>query len=108
MIMEKENLLEIVKSIKNAVVANGIEVNILSHVMWDVCKKEYKFYIADNAPFYYQMPNGEWCGNYNPSFNLQDFMSTSDEDLVEEFIEELNSHKEELNIMISHYNTLKK
>lgn len=98
------NYIEIIKSIKDAVVANGIEVDSLSHVMWDVCKKEYKFFIDDNAPFYYQFPNGEWCGNYNPSFNLQDFMSTSDEDLVEEFKKQCEENRWELDNMIDYYN----
>ena len=96
--------IEIIKSIKDAVVANGIEVNILSHVMWDVCKKEYKFFINENVDFYYKFPNGETCTNSNPSFNLQDFMSTSDEDLVEELNKHCEEYKWELDIMIEHYN----
>ena len=96
--------IEIIKSIKDAVVANGIEVNILSHVMWDVCKKEYKFFINENVDFYYKFPNGETCINSNPSFNLQDFMLTSDEDLVEELNKQCEEYKWELDIMIEHYN----
>lgn len=96
--------IEIIKSIKDAVVANGIEVNILSHVMWDVCKKEYKFFINENVDFFYKFPNGEYCTNSNPSFNLQDFMMTSDEDLVEELKKYLEEYKWELDIMIEHYN----
>ena len=38
---------KIIKTIKEAVVANGIEVNSLSHVMWDVSKNEYKFFIVE-------------------------------------------------------------
>lgn len=98
------NYNEIIKSIKDAVVANNIEVNILSHVMWDVCKKEYKLFINENVDFYYKFPNGETCTNFNPSFNLQDFMSTSDEDLVEELNKQCEEYKWELDNMIEHYN----
>lgn len=98
---------KIIKTIKDAVVANGIEVNSLSHVMWDVCKNEYKFFIDGNVDFYYKFPNGETCINCNPSFNLQDFMSTSDEDLVEELDKQCEECKWELENMIFYYNKLK-
>lgn len=98
------NYSEIIKSIKDAVVANNIEVHWRNKVMWDVCKKEYKFFINDNVEFYYTMPNGETCTNFNPSFNLEHLMSTSDEDLVGEFERYCEENKWELENMIEHYN----
>lgn len=96
--------IEIIKSIKDAVVANGIEVDWHNKVMWDVCKKEYKFFIDDNVEFYYKFPNGEYCTNLNPSWNLENFMSTSDEDLVEELKKYCEEYKEYLDSMIEYYN----
>lgn len=101
------NYNEIIKSIKDAVVANGIKVNSQGNVMWDVCKKEYKFFIDENVPFYYTMPNGEQCGNFNPSFNLEHLMSTSDEDLVGEFERFCELYSPEINSMIDYYNAIK-
>ena len=97
---------EIIKSIKDAVVANGINVNSQSNVMWDVCKKEYKFFINENVPFYYTMPNGEQCGNFNPSFNLEHLMSTSDEDLVGELDRFCELYSPEINSTLDYYNYL--
>ena len=96
--------IEIIKSIKDAVVANGIEVHWRNKVMWDVCKKEYKFFIDDNVEFYYKFPNGEYCTNLNPSWNLENFMSTSDEDLVGELDRYCELYSPELNSMIDYYN----
>ena len=96
--------IEIIKSIKDAVVANGIEVHWSNKVMWDVCKKEYKFFIDDNVAFYYKFPNGEYCTNLNPSWNLENFMSTSDEDLVGELDRYCELYSPELNSMIDYYN----
>lgn len=98
---------EIIKSIKDAVVANGIKVNSQSNVMWDVCKKEYKFFIDENVDFYYTMPNGEQCGNFNPSFNLEHLMTTSDEDLVGELDRFCELYSPEINSMIDYYNAIK-
>lgn len=96
--------IEIIKSIKDAVVANGIEVHWSNKVMWDVCKKEYKFFINDNVEFYYKFPNGETCINSNPFWNLENFMSTSDEDLVEDLKKQCEEYRWELDNMIEHYN----
>lgn len=87
--------IEIVKSIKDAVVKNNIEVSFLGHVMWDVYKKEYKFY-EGNIPFYYTLPNGETCMNSNPFLNIKDLMSMTDEDVVEEINNQIEENKEYL------------
>lgn len=98
---------EIIKSIKDAVVANGIEVSSSNNVMWDVCKNEYKFFINENVDFYYTMPNGEQCGNFNPSFNLEHLMSTSDEVLIGEMERFCELYSPEINSMLDYYNAIK-
>lgn len=108
--INKSNMMDltisVIKSIKNAVIENKIEISYNNFVMWDVCKKEYKFFINENVPFYYTMPNGEQCGNFNPSFNLEHLMSTSDEDLVGELDRFCELYSPEINSTLDYYNYL--
>lgn len=99
--------ISLIKSIKNAVVENGIELNNTNRVMWDVCKKEYKFFIGENAPFYYKMPDGSEGCNFNPIFNLKDMMDKSDLECYKEWIAYCDEYKDELTNMIDYYNAIK-
>lgn len=95
----------LIKSIKNAVIENNIEISVLNYVMWDVCKKEYKFYIGTLPPFYYKFPDGMECTNSNTSYSLSYFMNLSDIDCYNVMIDDYNKYKEELEMMIEYYNS---
>lgn len=97
----------LIKSIKNAVIEKNIEISVLNYVMWDVCKKEYKFYIGTLPPFYYKFPDGMECTNSNPSYSLSYFMNLSDIDCYNIMINDCNKYKEELEMMIEYYNGCK-
>jgi hypothetical protein len=97
----------LIKSIKSAIIENNIEISVLNYVMWDVCKKEYKFYIGTLAPFYYKMPDGMECSNFNPSYSLSYFMNLSDIDCYNVMIDDCNKYKEELERMVKYYNNCK-
>ena len=95
--------INVIKSIKNAVLANNIEVSEFNTVMWDVCKKDYKFFIGKNPDMYYTMPDGTQCLNINPIFNLKDMMAKSDVECMNEWFAYYESHQEELNNMIHYF-----
>lgn len=97
----------LIKSIKNAIIENNIEISFTNYVMWDVCKQEYKFYIGTLAPFYYKMPDGTECTNFNPSYSIKYFMNLSDIDCYNIMIDDCNKYKEELENMVNHYNSCK-
>lgn len=107
----KSNMMDltisVIKSIKNAVVENKIEISSNNFVMWDVCKKEYKFFINENVPFYYKMPDGVECGNFNPSFNIKDMMEKDDLSCYKEWLSFIDRYVEEVSNMIGYYNGCK-
>lgn len=102
-----EICVNLIKSIKNAVIENGIELNDTNSVMWDVCKKEYQFLIDTIPSFYYKMPDGTQCMNINPIFNLKDMMNKSDLDCLKEWLTYFDEHQDELCNMIQHYKKCK-
>jgi hypothetical protein len=97
----------LIKSIKNAIVENNIEISVSNYVMWDVCKKEYKFFIGDLAPFFYKFPDGMECTNFNPSYSTYYFMNLSDIDCYNTMINDCYQRKEELENMVKYYNDCK-
>ena len=99
--------LSVIKSIKNAVIENGIELNNINSVQWDVCKGCYKFYIDVLPNTYYTMPNGKKCLNMNPTFNLKNMMDKSDVECVNEWLAYCDEHREELNDMVNYYRDCK-
>lgn len=98
--------INIIKSIKSAVVENGVEVVKGNTVVWDVCTKSYKFYIND-FPMYYTMPDGEQCLNYNYSIGIVDLMNMSDEEVLRDMNRHYQEHKEQLDCMVDYYNNCK-
>lgn len=94
----------LIKSIKNAIIENNIELSFTNYVMWDVCKKEYKFFIGDFAPFYYKFPDGSECTNFNPSYSIKYFMELSDIDCYNIMIDDCYQCKEYLEDMVKYYN----
>lgn len=99
--------INIIKSIKDAVVANDIKVKSTNKVMWDVCTKTYNFFFDKNVDMYYTFLDGKTCLNFNPTFNIEELMTMSDEEAYNVWNEYCEEHKRELSNMIQYYNNCK-
>lgn len=99
--------INIIKSIKDAIVANDIQAKPTAKVMWDVCTKSYKFFIDKNVDMYYHFPDGTTCLNINPIFNIEELMTMSDEEASKVWDEYCEEYKRELSNMVQYYKDCK-